>query len=109
TNFIQFIKSSGTAGSATPVIYAGVSQTGNNLYESTDGGTTWQNVSNASLNSTQMPQRSALDGNGNMYITYGNTPGPGGMGNSDGSFDGSVWKLQISSNTWTNISPNTNG
>jgi len=108
-DFVQFIKSSGTPGSATPTIYVGVSQTGNNLYKSTDGGATWQSVSNPSLDPTQMPEHAALDSDGSMYLTFGNTPGPGGMGTSAGTLDGSVWKLQTSTGAWTNVTPNTNG
>ncbi len=108
-NFVQFIKSSGAAGSPTPTVYVGVSQTGNNLYRSTDGGATWQNVSNPALDATQMPQHAALDSDGSMYVTFGNSPGPGGMGNSNGTLDGSVWKLQTNTGAWTNVTPNTYG
>ena len=38
------IKNSGTPGSATPTIYVGLSQTGNNLYRSTDAGATGLNI-----------------------------------------------------------------
>src|ERR1035437_9793957 len=40
--FVQFIKGSGTPGSATPTIFAGVSRTNGNLYYSTNGGAAWQ-------------------------------------------------------------------
>ncbi len=107
-NFVKFLQSSGTMGSATPTIYVGVSQTGNNIYRSTDGGTTWQNVSNAALDPTQMPQRAALDSDGSMYVTFGNSAGPMGMGNTNGTFNGAVWKLNTGSGVWTNVTPNTN-
>ena len=45
--FVQFVQSSGSPGSATPVIFAGLSQTNNSLYRSPDGGTTWSLVSSA--------------------------------------------------------------
>ena len=77
-NFVQFIKESGTTGSATPTIYVGLSQTGNNLYRSTDAGATWQVVSNPGLSSEHMPLRNALDSIGNMYITYSNSFGSHG-------------------------------
>ena len=108
-DFVQFIKSSGTASSPTPTIYVGVSQTGSNLFRSTDGGATWQDVSNPALDPTQMPEHAALDSDGSMYLTFGNTAGPGGMGNSNGTPDGSVWKLQTGTGTWINVTPNTYG
>lgn len=39
--FVEFLKNSGTSGSATPAIWVGVSQGGMNLFRSTDGGATW--------------------------------------------------------------------
>lgn len=107
-NFVQFIKASGTPGSATPTIYVGLSQTGNNLYRSTDAGVTWQVVPNPGLSSQHMPLRNALDSIGNMYITYSNSSGPSGAGNPNGTFNGALWKLNLSSGAWTNVTPVTN-
>jgi len=84
---IQFIKSSGTSGNATPTLYVGVSQTGSNLYRTTNGGSTWTAVYSSS---TLMPSRAAQDGAGNMYLTYNNAAGPNGISN------GAVIKLNLS-------------
>lgn len=85
--FVQFIKSSVTRGNPSLTIFVGVSQTGNNLYESTDGGSTWAPVYSSS---TLMPARAAQDGLGNMYMTYNNAPGPNGIS------AGAVVKLNLS-------------
>jgi hypothetical protein len=74
--FVQFIKSSGPKGSPTPKIFVGVSQTGNNLYESKNGGLTWNPVYSSS---TLMPARAAQDDAGNMYMTYNDAIGPNGI------------------------------
>jgi hypothetical protein len=98
--FIQFIKSSGTSGSATPTIYVGVSQTGNNLYRSTNGGSTWAAVYSSS---TLMPSRAAQDGIGNMYMTYNDGPGPNGISN------GAVIKLNLSTLAASTVLSNPSG
>ena len=97
--FVQFVKSSGSPGSATPVIFAGLSQTGNNLYRSPDGGTNWSLVSNAGP-ATQMPHHAAQDGLGNMYITFNDTCGP-----NDNVLTGAVCKINLSTLASANVSP----
>jgi hypothetical protein len=97
--FVQFVKSSGSPGSATPVIFAGLSQTGNNLYRSTDGGTNWSLVSNAGP-STQMPHHAAQDGLGNIYVTFNDTCGP-----NDNVTTGAVYKINLSTLMSANVSP----
>ncbi|MCC9137609.1 xyloglucanase [Pontibacter silvestris] len=97
-SFVVFDKSSGTTGSATPTIYVGVLQKeSNNLYRSTDAGSTWQAVPNQPTN--YMPQQAALATDGILYITYADGPGPNGV------TAGAVWKLNTGSNQWTNIDP----
>ena len=97
--FMQFVKSSGSPGSATPVIFAGLSQTNNNLYRSADGGTNWSLVPNAGP-STQMPHHAAQDGLGNMYITFNDTCGP-----NDNVLTGAVCKINLSTLASANVSP----
>jgi hypothetical protein len=97
--FVQFVKSSGSPGSATPVIFAGLSQTGNNLYRSPDSGTNWSLVPNAGP-ATQMPHHAAQDGLGNMYITFNDTCGP-----NDNVTTGAVCKINLSTLASANVSP----
>jgi len=97
--FVAFYKPSGVKGSPTKTIFAGVSTStaASTLYKSTDGGVTWAAVSGGPTG--QMPQRGVIGPDGNMYITYGNAPGPNGM------TAGQVWKYSIGLNTWQNITP----
>ena len=97
--FVQFVKSSGSPGSATPVIFAGLSQTGNNLYRSADGGATWSLVANAGP-STLMPHHAAQDGLGNMYVTFNDTCGP-----NDNVVTGAVYKVNLSTLMSTDVTP----
>jgi len=72
-------QSSGTPGSATPVIWVGVSQGGTNLFRSTDGGSTWTGINTNGVPSGYMPHHASQDGLGNMYITFCDAPGPNGV------------------------------
>lgn len=96
-NAVEFQKSSGSAGNATPTIYVSVSQTGTSLYKSTNGGASWTAI--AGQPTSWMPHHIALDSNNVLYVTYGNAAGPNGV------TDGRVYKL--SGATWTNITPST--
>jgi hypothetical protein len=97
--FVQFVKSSGSPGSATPVIFAGLSQTNNSLYRSPDGGATWSLVANAGP-ATLMPHHAAQDGLGNLYITFNDTCGP-----NDNVTTGAVYKVNLSTLSSADVSP----
>lgn len=97
-NFVLFDPSSGTRGQPTRTIYAGVSVIGRpGLWRSTDAGASWQPVPGAPTQ--HRPMRAALAGDGQLYIAYASTPGPHRMK------DGSVWRLDTRSGTWTDITP----
>jgi hypothetical protein len=98
--FVEFIKSSASPGSATPTIFVGVSRTNQNanLYLSTDGGTTWNNVPTVAP-PTQMPHHAAQDGLGNMYLTFNDNQGPNNI------TAGSVVKLNLSTLATTLVTP----
>lgn len=95
-SFVVLDKSAVSAG-VTQRIFVGVSQTGTNFYRSNDGGSTFTAVSGAPT--ALMPQRAALAGDGNLYITYADKEGPWNP------TTGQVWKYNISSGTWTNVTP----
>lgn len=101
--FVEFIKSSGKSGSATPVIWVGVSQTGTNLFRSADGGLTWTGIPTDGVPANCMPLRAAQDGAGNMYITFCDLAGPGGMST------GVVRKYNLTKLTSTNATPPAGG
>jgi photosystem II stability/assembly factor-like uncharacterized protein len=94
---VAFDKSSGTPGNASQRIFAGVSRTGsNNLFVSEDAGATWNPVAGAINNF--MPQRMFVS-NGVLFIAYADKAGPGNAGS------GALKKYNISTATWTDISP----
>lgn len=100
--FVAFYKPSGTAGSPTRTIFAGVSTSsaaaaGATLYKSVDGGNSWTPVAGGPTG--LMPQRGLIGPDGNLYVTYGDAIGPNGMK------AGAVWKYGIASNLWQNITP----
>jgi hypothetical protein len=84
------------------------SYTGPNLYRSDNGGQTFYAINGAP--GGLMPQRGAFDGQGNLYLTYGNGVGPGGIP-ADQLADqalnqGAVMKYNVNNGSWTNVSPN---
>ena len=84
--------------SATQAIYVGVSLMNRpNLFVSTDSGKTWQPVAGAPMQ--YRPTRAALSSDGSLYIAYGTAPGPSRMTN------GAVWKLNLQTGAWTDITP----
>jgi hypothetical protein len=107
------IKSSGSSGSATPVVYAAVAGTGLNgnsqgLYVTTNGGSTtstWTAVAGqpsfAAAAAPISPMQAKLGPNGSIYIVYGDAAGP------DSGSVGQLWKFTPGSNwtsgTWTQI------
>ena len=83
--FVLFDPRSGQKGQATPVIYAGVSTKGQNVFISKDAGKTWQPI--PGLPADLMPQRASLASDGTLYLTYGSEAGPWN------TQKGGVWKL----------------
>jgi hypothetical protein len=94
-SFVTF----GPSGSRT--VYVGVADKSTSLYRSTDDGATWQAVHGQPTG--QLPQHGVLSGDGSLYLTYTNAPGPNGV------TAGSVWKYTPSSGAWKNISPSSGG
>ncbi|MEU4765881.1 RICIN domain-containing protein [Actinosynnema sp. NPDC023794] len=90
-SFVTF----GPAGSKT--IYVGAADKTTSLYRSTDGGSTWQAVPGQPTG--QLPHHGVLSGDGSLYLTYTDVPGPNGVK------AGSVWKHTPSSGAWKDISP----
>ena len=115
------IKSSGSSGSATPVVYAAIAGTGVNgnsqaLYVTTNGGSTastWTAVAGqpsfAAAATPLAPMQAKLGPNGAIYIIYGDAAGP------DSGSIAQLWKFVPGANwtsgTWTQIAlpPNVGG
>lgn len=98
--FVQFVWRSGNKGRPTPIIFAAVSQTGDNLYESKNAGSTWKPVYSSP---TLMPARGAQDGEGNMFVTYDDAPGPNDIS------AGAVIKLNIATLKASTVLTNPSG
>ncbi|WP_324679078.1 T9SS type A sorting domain-containing protein [Hymenobacter sp. GOD-10R] len=97
-SFVLFDKSSSSAGTATQTIYVGVMRIGaENLYKSTDGGTTWAAVAGAPT--ALMAHHAALDAAGTLYLAYANGPGPNDVTAGD------VMKYVPTTGVWTSIKP----
>jgi photosystem II stability/assembly factor-like uncharacterized protein len=96
-NIILFDARSGKPGSATPVIYATASTPNPSVFRSSDGGRHWEPVDGQPLG--LRPIRMALSPTGMLYICYGKESGPNAI------TDGSVWKYDTGSESWTDITP----
>lgn len=97
-NFTLFDPNNGSRPKASSTIYAGVSlMNQKNLFRSTDGGQTWHAVPGQP--EQYRPTHAVLATDGNLFITYGNSPGPSRMTN------GGVWKLNTKTGEWTDITP----
>ena len=99
-SFITFNAAGGHRGTPTRTIFVG-DATGTDLYESTDAGATWHLVPGQPAG--MEPQHGVMAGSGLLYVDYANQPGPNGM------TDGSVWKYDTLTGTWTDITPEVPG
>lgn len=92
---------SGTRGTPSPAIYVGVASTvGSSLYRSLDGGATWAAVPGQPTG--VMPHHAdfgVVSGTRHLFLAYSNGLGPNGV------TAGSVWRMNLDSGAWTNITP----
>ena len=96
-------------GSVTQTIYVGLIDSRNNIYRSTDGGDTWEPLSGHPTKITYTKDGQEIShsiypihgiySDGNLYFPYST-----GVGPYDGD-KGQVWKYNIASETWTDITP----
>ncbi|EJL67209.1 T9SS type A sorting domain-containing protein [Flavobacterium sp. CF136] len=88
--FVVYDPSSAVVNGVTQTMYIGVSRTGGgNIYKSTNGGASFTDISPTT---SFMPHRVALQGT-TMYVTY-----------SDDT-NGKLYKLNTSTEVWTNVTP----
>lgn len=90
-SFVKFDPASGTPGTATPRIIVGVFTTGNNIFQSDDGGGTWTALTGSP--SASVPERCALASDRNLYIVYGN------------GASGVIMQYNLTNGAWANVSP----
>ncbi|KAK6512412.1 hypothetical protein TWF481_001298 [Arthrobotrys musiformis] len=98
-SWVTFDSTSGSKGSATPRIFVGVADKSNSIWVSTNSGSTWSLVS-GQPSQNYLPHKGVLSPSDRLlYITYSDGPGP-----YDGTL-GAVWKYNIASGAWTDITP----
>jgi photosystem II stability/assembly factor-like uncharacterized protein len=96
-NMVVFDHSTATQGGCSTIYVTASVMNRENLFRSTDGGKTWSAVSNQPQQ--YRPTHAILASDGNLFISYGDNPGPGRMTN------GAVWKLNTKTDEWTDITP----
>ncbi|KAJ7042520.1 hypothetical protein C8F04DRAFT_1076201 [Mycena alexandri] len=92
--WVTFDSTSGTAGSPTPRIFVGVANLGStNIYMSTNAGSTWSAV--PGQQTTYLPHKGVISpAEKALYVSY-----------SNGGTLGSVFKYNLTSGVWTDITP----
>lgn len=97
-SFLVFDPATGSAGSATRTLYAGVNTaTGYALWRSTDAGVSWAALPGQPTG--LRAYRGVIDASGILYCTLNDAMGPNGVST------GAVWKFDPGTSAWTNISP----
>jgi len=95
--WVTFDKRSGSSGTATKTIYVGVADVNAPVWRSTDGGSTWSNISPAT---GMLPHKGKVDTvNGYLYVALSDKGGPYDGGHGD------VWRYTIATGVWTLVSP----
>ncbi|MFH0245147.1 cellulose binding domain-containing protein [Streptomyces sp. HK10] len=96
--WVTFDERTGSAGSRTRTVYAGVADKEESVYRSTDGGATWEAVPGQPTG--YLPHKGVLDtDSGHLYIATSDTGGP-----YDGE-KGQVWRYDTGSGEWRDVSP----
>lgn len=96
--WVTFDPATGSPGSPTQTLYAGVADLAESIYRSTDGGATWAPVPGQPTG--YLPHKGVLDEQtGDLYIATADNPGP------YAGTDGEVWRLDTATGQWTDVSP----
>jgi photosystem II stability/assembly factor-like uncharacterized protein len=95
------------AGGQARRLFVGVSRygaQGPSFFRSDDAGASFVPVPGAPTG--LMPQRAALDGIGNLYLTYANGAGPHPNRSGSEPMDrGQVWRYEIARGAWVDVTP----
>jgi hypothetical protein len=95
--FVAYDRSSGAAGSPTPVIFVGMANPVGSLARSDDNGRTWKVVAGGP--SGMFPNHGVFAVDGTLYLSYTDAPGPNGVGN------GGVWAYTPRTGKWRDVTP----
>ncbi len=99
---VVFDPNGGTAGNPTQEIFLGENSTssGTNLLETTNGGTSWSQVTGTGAVPTGwLVNRAVMASDGNLYVAYANDQAPNEPTN------GGIMRYNTSTGVWTNVSP----
>ena len=97
--FVLFDPASGTPGTGSRTIFAGVADPDEaGLYRSDDGGQSWSRIAGGPEDEL-VPVQAALDGRGMLYTSWARGVGPNGV------TDGAVTRLDTRSGEWRDITP----
>ncbi|MGN9793265.1 cellulose binding domain-containing protein [Streptomyces sp. OZ13] len=96
--WVTFDERSGSAGSATKIIYVGVADKENTVYRSTDGGATWSRIPGQPTG--YLAHKGVLDSaTGHLHLTLSDTGGP-----YDGA-KGRIARYDTATGEWKDTSP----
>jgi len=95
--FVAFDSTTGTKGSATKTIYAGVAMPGKSLYRSQDAGATWELAAGGPRE--MFPHHVVFQPGGALYFSYADNIGPNGIAN------GAIWKYTPVDGQWKDVTP----
>ena len=102
--FVVFGTAEGQEGTPTQSIYVGVSQAGDNMFASRDGGESWIPIAGGPRE--LMPQRCAMARDGTLYVTFADGAGPYGDKRVNEPYaKGAVGRLDTASLRWEDITP----
>ena len=99
---VVFDPNGGTAGNPTQEIFVGENSTssGTNLLVTTNGGTSWSQVSGTGAVPTGwLVNRAVMASDGNLYVAYANDQAPTEPTN------GGIMRYNTSTQVWANVSP----
>jgi hypothetical protein len=99
---VVFDPNGGTAGNPTREIFVGENSTssGTNLLETTNGGTSWSQVTGTGTVPTGwLVNRAVMASDGNLYVAYANDQAPTEPTN------GGIMRYNTSTGVWANVSP----
>lgn len=106
-NFVILDPSSTSPGTATSRIIVGANGTSNTMYISNNGGSTWSTISGQP--SGYCPIRADI-ASGTLYVTFSAfSSKPGDMPGPSSADSGVIYKYNISTGAWTNVTPSGEG